>query len=167
MDDPDDWVPITRLHLQAPEPYDKALSSLSENDQERILEAIVRCDDAAMDLNINNGLRVARDQSRTLSDDERLFGDLVAERHLLIHVATGGPRINDVDDYYRVRRKRLHRLLEERGLEDSNPFPSLWDWYKRWSAELASRSISTGVSKRVRGRLVADPLAIRRCDELK
>lgn len=75
---------------------------------------------------------------RAIGDAERLFGDLVAERQLLIGVATGGPRIRDVDDYYRVRRKRLRRLLEERGLEDPNPFPSLWEWYNRWSAEFGT-----------------------------
>lgn len=63
-----------------------------------------------------------------------LRDELESQRNTMISVATGGPRIQAVESEYRRRRKRIHDLLVEIGLEDSNPFPSLWDWYGKWSS---------------------------------
>lgn len=55
-------------------------------------------------------------------------------KSLLISVSTGGPRIGEVDDRY----KQLYSLVAleflARGIENPIPFPSLWDWYSRWSS---------------------------------
>ena len=51
---------------------------------------------------------------------------------LLIAVATGGPRINDVNDEYRQIRDLLQRELSARGLSLKIPFTDLWEWYGRF-----------------------------------
>jgi hypothetical protein len=52
----------------------------------------------------------------------------------MIDVATGGPRIQEVNDEYRERRSLLRKELGERRLEDPSPFVDLWAWYSRWSS---------------------------------
>lgn len=52
---------------------------------------------------------------------------------LLVAVATGGPRINDVNHEYRQLRDILATELSSRGLTIKIPFGDLWEWYGRFS----------------------------------
>lgn len=52
----------------------------------------------------------------------------------MIAVATGGPRIQEVNGQYIERRDRIARELRRRGLDEPNPHGDLWAWYGRWSA---------------------------------
>ncbi len=53
----------------------------------------------------------------------------------MISVATGGPRIDSVNEAYCDRRDLIKRRLQEIGLDDDpNPFQDLWEWYGRWSS---------------------------------
>jgi hypothetical protein len=61
-----------------------------------------------------------------------------AQRDLLIDVATGGPRIAEVDETYRQRRRQLGRRLKAIGLQDPFPWADLWAWYAHWSSSLPS-----------------------------
>jgi hypothetical protein len=74
-----------------------------------------------------------------LTPSEALLGEVVAERNMMIDVATGTP-INSVEDYYRSRRRRVKSALEAAGIDDPNKFESLWDWYKYWRTELPTYS---------------------------
>lgn len=66
--------------------------------------------------------------------------DLVKEQAaLLIAVATGGPRIDDVDDGYQERRRELRFSLDAIGLADPFPWRSLWEWYRAWAGGYADR----------------------------
>jgi hypothetical protein len=65
---------------------------------------------------------------------DELVSEIEAQRSLMVAVATGGPRIQDVQSAYLERRERIRTGLRERGLEDPNPFADLWAWYGRWSA---------------------------------
>src|SRR5450759_198914 len=67
-------------------------------------------------------------------DDKDLIVDLEAQRELMIAVATGGPRIDSVNDEYRLRRDRIISALSERKFEDLNPYNDLWKWYGKWSS---------------------------------
>lgn len=67
-----------------------------------------------------------------LSDEELLVA-IEAQRSLMIAVATGGPRIQEVNDQYTERRQRIEIELRRRGLSDPNPHTDLWAWYGRWS----------------------------------
>ncbi len=52
---------------------------------------------------------------------------------LLVAVATGGPRINDVNAEYRQLRDLLQAELAWKGLPLKIPFTALWEWYGRFS----------------------------------
>jgi hypothetical protein len=66
--------------------------------------------------------------------DDALIEELEAQRSLMVAVATGGPRIQEVNDDYRERRSRIQDALKERRLEDTNPYHDLWRWYGKWSS---------------------------------
>lgn len=68
-----------------------------------------------------------------MTDDE-LLSALNDLRTLMINVATGGPRINDVNgDYQRVFASVAADLARRR-IDNPITFGSLWDWYARWSS---------------------------------
>jgi len=66
--------------------------------------------------------------------DEELTAEIEAQRGQMIAVATGGPRIQNVNDQYVERRQRIAAELRRRGINDPNPHADLWAWYGRWSA---------------------------------
>lgn len=66
--------------------------------------------------------------------DKELIAEVEAQRGLMISVATGGPRIQEVNDQYVERRQRILTELRRRGIDDPNPHADLWAWYGRWSA---------------------------------
>jgi len=68
-----------------------------------------------------------------MTDDE-LIKQIEAQRGLMIAVATGGPRIQQVHDEFMQRRNEIADELRRRGLDDPNPHGDLWAWYGRWSA---------------------------------
>jgi hypothetical protein len=55
--------------------------------------------------------------------DAELIEAIEAQHALMIAVATGGPRIQEVNGQY----------VQRRGLDDPNPHGDLWAWYGRWS----------------------------------
>jgi len=65
---------------------------------------------------------------------EDLVRDIVAQRDLMIDVATGGTRIAEVAQVYEERRLRIVGRLESMGIADPNQFTTLWMWYERWKA---------------------------------
>ncbi|MEK7408677.1 MAG: hypothetical protein AAB225_26725 [Acidobacteriota bacterium] len=66
--------------------------------------------------------------------DEELIAEIEAQRSLMIAVATGGPRIQQVNGQYVERRERIATELRRRGIADPNLHDDLWAWYGRWSA---------------------------------
>ena len=68
-----------------------------------------------------------------MTDDE-LIAEIEAQRSLMVTVATGGPRIQEVNQQYVERHDRISADLRRRGLEDQNPHGDLWAWYGRWSS---------------------------------
>lgn len=63
-----------------------------------------------------------------------LMKDIDTQRSLMIAVATGGPRIQSVNAEYQDRRLRIREGLDERRIDDPNPFGDLWAWYGKWSS---------------------------------
>lgn len=55
-------------------------------------------------------------------------------RNTMISVATGGPRIVDVNDEYQHNYAIVAAALSRRGIENPILYGSLWDWYGRWSS---------------------------------
>jgi hypothetical protein len=52
----------------------------------------------------------------------------------MIAVATGGPRINDINDSYQRIFATVSAELARRHLDNPLTFGNLWDWYGRWSS---------------------------------
>ena len=63
-----------------------------------------------------------------------LLAALEEMRGVMILVATGGTRIDDVDPYYQRLFIELSGEFDRRHIENPIPFRSLWDWYGRWSS---------------------------------
>lgn len=51
----------------------------------------------------------------------------------MIAVATGGPRINEINPEYETRRHKIRRALDKLSTADPNPYSDLWSWYGKWS----------------------------------
>jgi hypothetical protein len=66
--------------------------------------------------------------------DEELLSALNDLRTLMINVATGGPRINDVNGNYQRVFAGVAADLARRRIDNPITFGSLWDWYSRWSS---------------------------------
>lgn len=66
--------------------------------------------------------------------DAELIAGLDELRNLMISVATGGPKINDVNDRYQRMFASVSAELARRKLNNPITFGSLWDWYGRWSS---------------------------------
>ena len=65
-----------------------------------------------------------------MTDDELISG-LKKIRDTMIAVATGGPRINDVNDSYQRVFATVSAELARRHIDNPLTFGSLWDWYGR------------------------------------
>jgi len=61
-----------------------------------------------------------------------------AQAAMLVAVATGGPRIEDVNAEYQDRRALLERGLRRLGIEPPFPWRDMWAWYGHWSQRLGS-----------------------------
>jgi len=61
---------------------------------------------------------------------------LILNRELMIKVATGEGRIDEVDDYYRARHLRAKEVAASIGLRYENSHDDLWDWYHYYKEHL-------------------------------
>jgi len=66
--------------------------------------------------------------------DNELVEGLEQLRDRLIAVATGGPKINDVNSDYQGLYATVAADLARRRIDNPILFGSLWDWYGRWSS---------------------------------
>lgn len=134
------WTDITTtvIELSSPRVYSDAIEGLPEWDQKRIAEAIHSTDQGTR----ARGPAPDRLVLKPLDEDveDALFAEICTQRNQMVAVATGRGRIQDLDDYYKARRRRIAAALAERGIEDPNPFESLWDWYQKWKTEFGSYS---------------------------
>lgn len=68
-----------------------------------------------------------------MTDDE-LHSALNDLHALMVNVATGGSRINDVNGNYQRIVANVAADLARRRIDNPITFGSLWDWYARWSS---------------------------------
>ena len=68
-----------------------------------------------------------------MTDDELITG-ISNLRNMMISVATGGSRINEVNDQYQRTFAIVIAELARRHIDNPIPYGSLWDWYGRWSS---------------------------------
>ena len=68
-----------------------------------------------------------------MTDDELII-ELEGLRNTMIAVATGGPRIADVNEQYQRVFAAVAADLARRHIANPITHGSLWDWYGRWSS---------------------------------
>lgn len=71
-------------------------------------------------------------------NDAELLAAVDQLKATMIAVATGGPRIDQVNSDYQEAYRRIADELERRNIDNPNPHSDLWQWYGRWSADLPS-----------------------------
>lgn len=67
---------------------------------------------------------------------DQMKEELASIKDILISVATGGPRFDDVDKRYKILHSSLFNKCKQLGIKYDNGFSSLWDWYGRYKADL-------------------------------
>lgn len=127
---------ITVIELSSPKLYSEAIGGLSEWEQKRIIEAIRNTHIGESP----TGSLPEKLVLKTIDSDvnDTLYAEILIHRNELIAVSTGRRRIQDLDDYYKARHRRISSALATRGIDNPNPFESLWDWYQKWKAEFGS-----------------------------
>ena len=130
-----DWISdlITQaVVVRAPSPIDEALRTLPQHDRKRIAEAVAS---GVPSFSSTEDICVETLPNAEATGAAGLLADLLTQKSLMISVATGGPRIQEVDDYYRAREARIRRDLPD-GIDYANPHSDLWAWYHHWSNHL-------------------------------
>ena len=69
----------------------------------------------------------------THADIKDLLQNINQQKAVMIDVATGGSRIQEVNEEYKERRTSVMSKIQMMGLQDPNPFSDLWSWYNKWS----------------------------------
>lgn len=118
--------------VEAPSPIDEALRQLPPEDRKRVAEAIASNFPGRK---APDDIAVKAAQAASATGAATLLSELLIHRAMMIDVATGGSRIQDVNDYYRAREVRIRESLSE-AVKYENPHGDLWVWYRHWSAEL-------------------------------
>jgi hypothetical protein len=102
-----------------------------------VVEMIQTADDQCLlDLASHLGINpVDNIGKETLADSEakELIQEIDKQKALMIDVATGGSRIQQVNDEYKERRISIISRLQAAGIQDPNPYSGLWNWYGKWS----------------------------------
>jgi hypothetical protein len=65
---------------------------------------------------------------------EELFQAVDWIKVTMIAVATGGPRINEVNADFAKKYDEVAKQLASRGVKNTFPYRDLWQWYERWSS---------------------------------
>ena len=130
-----DWIGdlVTQeVVVRAPRPIDEALKTLPQHDRKRIAEAVTS---GVPSFTSRDDICVEGLPNAEAEGVAALLADLLTQKELMISVATGGPRIQEVDDYYRAREARIRQALPE-DVEYNNPHTDLWAWYHYWDNNL-------------------------------
>lgn len=123
---------VNQATVEAPPPIDEGLRQLPPQDRKRIAEAIAT---AYPNLSAPEDIVVHTTGDTAQVGAATMLAELLIHREMMIGVATGGPRIQEVDDYYRAREARIREALPP-GITYDNPHADLWAWYQHWSTNL-------------------------------
>ncbi len=59
-------------------------------------------------------------------------------KSIMVSVATGGERIQNVDDRYKKLHSTIKAECDKLGIPYNNKYASLWDWYGKWRVDFPS-----------------------------
>jgi len=65
---------------------------------------------------------------------EQLIKDVNFLKNIMISVATGGQRIQDINDQYKQKYIACDKSFQKLNFQNPNPYKDLWEWYGRWSS---------------------------------
>jgi len=135
-----DDVRVPVMEVTSAGPFNEALRGLSDWEQKRILEALLKTADAsALGGHTPDRLAFKATDSPPLGTGDGLLAEIFIHQNEMIAVAADKKvPIRDVNDYYRARHKRIAAQLNALGIDDPNPHQDLWHFYKKWSAEFPS-----------------------------
>lgn len=122
------------LIVSAPYPIMDALKRLAAHDRKRIAEAICS---RLPNADKFNDIVVENSGAEPTNETATLLAELLIHRQMMISVATGGERIQDVDDHYRAREARVRQAIPA-AANYTNPHDGLWDWYNYYKEHLSS-----------------------------
>ncbi|MGJ7025662.1 hypothetical protein [Petrimonas sulfuriphila] len=66
-----------------------------------------------------------------------LLRDIEYLKNVMVSVATGGQRIQDIDAEYQKTYNRVAIALKKVDIENPNSYRSLWDWYGKWKSDFS------------------------------
>jgi hypothetical protein len=125
---------LTTARIHAPIQDYERLRSLWVDDQNEIFRTLLEIQPPRdHSIEINN-LEFVVDTSAPSDTHQDLIKEIEAQRSLMIAVATGGPRIQQVNVEYQQRRATIDQMLRHLEIPDPNPFADLWAWYGKWSS---------------------------------
>lgn len=120
------------IQVFAPSPIDDALEALPPEDRKRIAEAVAN---GYHKRRSYEDIRVER-LPFVADGVAALLAEMIIHRAMMVNVATGGTRIQDVNDYYSAREARLRERMPA-GINYENPHDDLWAWYNYWRSNLS------------------------------
>jgi hypothetical protein len=85
-----------------------------------------------------NVIPIVDNESKRNNDDNKIqmMQGFIAEiEKIMISVATGESRIDDVNDKYKKIKEELDNLLHELSITNPNKYGDLWEWSKRWKSD--------------------------------
>ncbi len=65
---------------------------------------------------------------------EQLVQDIEFLKNTMISVATGGQRIQDINDQYKHKYTITDKAIQKLNFKNPNPHRDLWEWYGKWSS---------------------------------
>lgn len=74
------------------------------------------------------------DRIADLFSKEQLITEINYLKDTMISVATGGQKIQTVNNEFQKRYSNVAKALARLTIDNPNPFSDLWQWYARWSA---------------------------------
>ncbi len=69
-----------------------------------------------------------------VAEKKTILASIERQKNIMISVATGGARIQDVNANYKVEYTKLDKLFNALGIDNPNQYKDLWEWYGRWSS---------------------------------
>ncbi|MDR6300672.1 hypothetical protein [Mesonia maritima] len=70
-----------------------------------------------------------------LTSKKDLIRDIEFLKNTMISVSTGGQRIQEINDEYKLKFNAVNKALQRLGFQNPNHFKDLWDWYGKWSSD--------------------------------
>lgn len=73
-----------------------------------------------------------------LTSKDNLISDIEFLKNTMISVATGGQRIQEINEEYTGKFNAVNKALQRLGFQNPNQYKDLWDWYGKWSSDFST-----------------------------